>query len=63
MALTLVHKTKDLLENPFIDTDFAIDEELKTLAFYDHNAEKKVFDIQQYGDGKRIYLKKLKTVL
>ena len=58
MALKLVHSSKDLLENPSIDTDFSIDEELKTLAFYDHNSEKKVFDIHHYGDGKRIYVKK-----
>ncbi len=58
MALSLKHSTRKLSKNPFIDNDFSIDEEGKTLEFYDDNLEKKVFDIHHYGDGKRIYLKK-----
>ena len=58
MAFTLEHQTKELSENPIIDTEFLIDEELKTLAFYDHNSEKKEFDIRYYGNGNRIYFKK-----
>ena len=42
----------------FIDNDFIIDEKLKTLEFYNHNLEKKVFEIFIYGNGKTIYLKK-----
>ena len=58
MALSLKLPVKKLLKNPFIDNDFSIDEESKTLQFYDQNLEKIVFDIHHYGNGKRIYYKK-----
>ena len=58
MALSLKRSTRVLSKNPFIDNDFSIDEEGKTLEFYDDNLEKKVFEIHHYGDGKRIYFKK-----
>ena len=58
MPLSLKNSKKVLSKNPFIDNDFTIDEDGKTLEFYDHNLEKKVFEIHHYGDGKRIYLKK-----
>ena len=58
MALSLKHGTKGLSKNPFIDNDFSIDEDGKTLEFYDQNLEKKVFEIHHYGEGKRIYFKK-----
>tara|TARA_R110000772_G_scaffold35955_5_gene86292 strand:- start:481 stop:660 length:180 start_codon:yes stop_codon:yes gene_type:complete len=58
MALSLKYSTKELSKSPFIDNDFSIDEEGKTLEFFNHNLEKKVFDIHHYGDGKRIYFKK-----
>lgn len=45
-------------KDTFIDNDFIIDEKLKTLEFYNHNLEKKVFEIFHYGNGKTIYLKK-----
>lgn len=58
MALSLKHSKKELSKNPFIDNDFLIDEDGKTLEFYDDNLEKKVYEIHHYGDGKRIYFKK-----
>jgi hypothetical protein len=58
MALSLKHSSKELPKNPFIDNDFSIDEDGKTLEFYNHNLEKKVYEIHHYGDGNRIYFKK-----
>ena len=58
MALNIKHSSKVLSKNRFIDNDFTIDEDGKTLEFFDHNLEKKVFEIHHYGDGKIIYYKK-----
>jgi hypothetical protein len=58
MALSVKHRKKVLSKSPFVDNDFSVDEDGKTLEFYDHNLDKKVFEIYQYGDGKKIYFKK-----
>ena len=58
MALSLKHPAKRLSKNPFIDNNFSIDEDSKTLEFYNQKLEKVVYEIQHYGNGNRIYLKR-----
>lgn len=58
MALFANEPAEDLLNSDIRDNDFSIDSEGKTLQFYNHKSEKKVFNIHHYGEGKKIYFKK-----
>jgi len=46
-------------ENSLIkDQHFSIDLDGKTLQFYNHKGEEKVFEINHYGEGNTIFFKK-----
>ena len=62
MSQNLKYPEKNVSDNPFIDNDFVINEEGKTLQFNYHNSEKLLYDIHHYGDGGRIYYKKKNTI-
>ena len=58
MALRIKQPTGDLLNCDIRDFEFTINEENKTLEFYNDKFVKQVFEIHHYDDGKKIYFKK-----